>query len=61
MKKVITYGTFDTFHYGHFFLLERAKQLGSHLTVCVSTDKFNIQKRENPKLNFRIDPELLIV
>lgn len=53
MKKVITYGTFDTFHYGHFFLLERAKQLGSHLTVCVSTDKFNIQKKgKTPKLKF---------
>tara|TARA_S200000501_G_C20721910_1_gene698835 strand:- start:597 stop:977 length:381 start_codon:yes stop_codon:yes gene_type:complete len=53
MKKVITYGTFDTFHYGHFFLLERAKELGSHLTVCVSTDKFNIQKKGKiPKLNF---------
>ena len=53
MIKVITYGTFDTFHYGHFFLLERAKALGHHLTVCISTDEFNKnQKRKIAKLNF---------
>lgn len=28
MTKVITYGTFDLFHEGHYRLLERAKQLG---------------------------------
>ena len=53
MIKVITYGTFDTFHYGHFFLLERAKALGTHLTVCISTDEFNKnQKRKIAKLSF---------
>ncbi len=28
MIKVITYGTFDLFHEGHYKLLQRAKQLG---------------------------------
>lgn len=41
MKKVITYGTFDLFHYGHLRILERAKQLGDYLIVAVSTDDFN--------------------
>ncbi len=41
MKKVITYGTFDLFHYGHLKILERAKQLGDYLIVAVSTDEFN--------------------
>lgn len=41
MKKVITYGTFDLLHYGHINLLERAKELGDHLIVAVSTDEFN--------------------
>jgi glycerol-3-phosphate cytidylyltransferase len=41
MKKVITYGTFDLFHYGHLKILERAKQLGDYLVVAVSTDEFN--------------------
>ena len=28
MKKVITYGSFDLFHEGHYRLLERAKNWG---------------------------------
>lgn len=44
MKKVITYGTFDLFHFGHLELLRRAKELGDFLVVAVSTDEFNIKK-----------------
>lgn len=46
MKKVITYGTFDLLHYGHINLLERAKALGDHLIVAVSTDEFNWDEKE---------------
>ena len=38
---VITYGTFDLFHYGHLQILKRAKALGDKLIVAVSTDEFN--------------------
>lgn len=41
MIKIITYGTFDLLHYGHINLLKRARALGDHLTVVLSTDKFN--------------------
>ena len=44
MATVLTYGTFDTFHYGHYELLLRAKNLGDRLIVGVSTDEFNFQK-----------------
>lgn len=41
MKKVITYGTFDLFHYGHRRLLERAKALGDYLIVGVTAEDFD--------------------
>ena len=44
MKKVITYGTFDLFHYGHLKILERAKSYGDYLIVAVSSDEFNAIK-----------------
>ena len=41
MVKVITYGTYDLFHYGHQRLLERAKALGDYLIVGVTADSFD--------------------
>lgn len=46
MKKILTYGTFDLLHIGHIRLLERAKALGDHLTVAVSTDEFNWNSKQ---------------
>lgn len=46
MRKVITYGTFDLFHIGHLNILKRARELGDHLTVAVSTDSFNAGKHK---------------
>lgn len=40
-KKIITYGTFDTLHYGHLEILRKSKSLGDYLIVGISTDEFN--------------------
>ena len=45
---VLTYGTFDLFHYGHYFLLKRARALGDSLIVGVSSDKLCDQKGKMP-------------
>lgn len=41
MKKVITYGSFDLFHEGHYRLLERAKALGDYLIVGITTEQYD--------------------
>jgi glycerol-3-phosphate cytidylyltransferase len=59
VQKVITYGTFDTIHFGHISLLQRAKSLGTHLTVGLSTDEFNKAKGKQSYFSYDQRKEFL--
>lgn len=59
MKRVITYGTFDTLHFGHILLLQRARLLGDHLTVGLSTDGFNARKGKQSYFSYEQRKEML--
>lgn len=49
MKRILTFGTFDIFHYGHLKILERAADHGDELIVGVSSDNLNFCKKgRNP-------------
>lgn len=59
MKKIITYGTYDMFHPGHLRLLKRAKALGDHLTVAISSDEFNKLKGKSSYYSFEDRAEIV--
>lgn len=40
-KRVLTYGTFDLFHYGHLNILYNVSKLADEMVVGLSTDEFN--------------------
>src|SRR5699024_2066288 len=52
MQNIITYGTYDVLHAGHINLLRRAKELGDHLIVGISTDKVNEMKGKQAYYSF---------
>ena len=55
MKRIITFGTFDVLHVGHIRILQRARLLGDHLTVGISTDALNWSKKQKKSVYSQFD------
>lgn len=55
MTRVITFGTFDVLHVGHVRMIQRARSLGTHLTVGISTDALNFSKKQKKPVYSQFD------
>ena len=61
MKKVLTFGVFDYFHYGHLKLLERAKALGDYLIVAVQADDEIHKNKPDAKVLYSVEQRMEII
>ncbi len=61
MKKVLTVGVFDHFHYGHLKLLERAKDCGDYLIVAVQRDEEIHKNKPDATLLYSLEQRMEII
>lgn len=61
MKKVLTVGVFDYFHYGHLKLFERAKKLGDYLIVAVQKDEEIHKTKPQAQVLYSLEQRMEII
>lgn len=61
MKKVLTVGVFDYFHYGHLKLLEKAKSLGDYLIVAVQRDEEIRKNKPEANILYSLEQRMEII
>lgn len=61
MKKVLTVGVFDYFHYGHLKLFERAKALGDYLIVAIQDGDYILKYKPNANILYSTEQRREIV
>lgn len=61
MGKVLTFGVFDYFHYGHLKLLERCKLYGDFLIVAVQNGEEIYKTKPNAKVLYTTQQRMEMV
>lgn len=61
MKKVLTVGVFDYFHYGHLRLFQRAKSLGDYLIVAVQDGEYIIKYKPEAQIYYTTQQRIEMV
>jgi len=60
MKKGITFGAFDLLHAGHTLMLEEAKTVCDHLTVCVQLNPNQDRPEKNVPVQSVIERQIQV-
>ena len=59
--KVLTFGVFDYFHYGHLKLFQRCKALGDFLIVAVQNENEILKNKPQAKIFYSTEQRLEMV
>ena len=61
MKRILVYGTFDLFHYGHLELLKKAKEISNNgvVIVGVASDEYALKKGQKTIFNEKERREII--
>ena len=58
MKKVITFGVFDYFHFGHLRLIENASKYGDYLIVAVQVEAYIKKYKPNTDILYSTEQRI---
>ncbi len=61
MKKVLTVGVFDYFHYGHYKLFENAKKLGDYLIVAVQDGDYILKYKPQASILYTTEQRIELI
>lgn len=61
MKKVLTVGVFDYFHYGHLKLFMNAKNLGDYLIVAIQDGDYILKYKPEAKVLYSTEQRIELV
>ena len=61
MTKVVTFGVFDYFHYGHLKLFERAKAMGDYLIVAIQAEEYILKYKPEAQILYSQEQRMELI